>query len=383
MSSPFPFEPILQYLYRILDIDPDEFLRRPHEVWQALYQLSSKEVISPYFIAWSYHNWREYFTDEKQKELKDYLYRNQSRNIILQSEIVRLAKIFKDAEIPIMFLKGSAGLIRDLYPLSLRYISDIDVLVPINKIEPSRKLLISRGFLQTRKKTFFNKSYHHIEPYINTEYSGEIEIHFNPYDFSCMKKLEMPEIWDDAERITCKQEEVIVPSITDHAWILMRTDMLTRAFLPRIRDIIEMYQIHEKGYHINFELINKRAAEGNISNAVKGMSYACSKYMGLKPIVPCDDPLLLEWEEWTLKYKRKIISNKSKDDLFIIYSAGIRYLPSGIVCRVHFILRLLHNNFRTCFIIVLQKLLRITGLLKPAKTVRNYLKNILKDETDG
>ncbi|MFA6472941.1 MAG: nucleotidyltransferase family protein, partial [Candidatus Latescibacterota bacterium] len=252
MINPFPFEPILHYLYRILDIHPGEFSRRPQEVWQALYQLSSKEMITHYFIAWSYDNWREYFPEERQKEFKDYLYKNQSRNITLRSEIVRLAKMFKDAEIPIMFLKGSAGLIRGLYPLSLRFISDIDALIPVNKIEPTRKLLASGGFFQTHKQTFINKTHHHIEPYINPEFPGEIEIHFNPYDLSCLKRLEMPEIWDDAEKIKCNQEEVIVPSITDHTWILMRADMLSKAFLPRIRDIIEMYQIQQKGYRINF-----------------------------------------------------------------------------------------------------------------------------------
>ncbi|MDP2983172.1 MAG: nucleotidyltransferase family protein [Candidatus Latescibacter sp.] len=372
MIQNIPFEPILHYLYRILDIDPEEFSRRPQEIWQALYQLSSKEMIVLYFIAWSYDNWREYFPDERQKEFKDYLFRNQSRNIVLQSEIVYLAKIFKDAEIPIMFLKGSAGLIRGLYPLSLRFISDIDALVPMNKIEPSRELLASRGFLQTHKQTFFDKIHHHIEPYNNPAYPGEIEIHINPYDLSCLKKPEMPEIWDDAERIPYKREEVIVPSITDHAWILMRTDMLSKAFLPRIRDVIEMYQIQQKGYRVDFQLINKRADKDNISNAVKGMSYACSKYMGLKPL-PCDDSLLVKWEEWTLKYKRKFI-NKSKDDLFIIYCAGIRYLPSGIVYRIHFISWLLRYNLHTCLLIVLQKLLRITGFLKPAKRLRKYLK---------
>ena len=63
-----------------------------------------------------------------------------------------------------MFIKGSAGFIRDLYPLELKYSSDIDVLVPEDFIEKSRNLLKSNGY-KPEKDHKVPCNHHHIEPY--------------------------------------------------------------------------------------------------------------------------------------------------------------------------------------------------------------------------
>ena len=59
---------------------------------------------------------------------------NKARNIKLSMEIVELAKMFREAGIPAMFLKVAAGLVRGLYPLAWRFISDIDVMVSPEKM---------------------------------------------------------------------------------------------------------------------------------------------------------------------------------------------------------------------------------------------------------
>ena len=95
----------------------------------------------------------------------------------------------------------------------------------------------------------------------------------------------MPNIWHDANILLLNNKEVTFPSITDHVWILMRTDVVQRPFLPRLCDAIEIFLILKKNYSFDSDILNKRAKQEIVPAIVRGMSYACSRYMGINPLL--------------------------------------------------------------------------------------------------
>ena len=309
MNHTIPLDPSIHYLLDILNVDSGYLPERVKNSWPQLFGLASKEKINFYLADWSLKQWSKLIPENIRIVLTNSLCNNKLRNKLLTIQIVKLAQQFKEAEIPLMFLKGAAGLIRGLYPYESRYLSDIDALVPHDCIKSASQLLHSVGYVQ---KDYYSLSYthHHINSFFHPDFVGEIEIHSNTYEVSSQNHPAMPNIWRNAETLNFQDAKITVPSITDHVWILMRTDLISRPFLRRLCDVLEMYLIIENGYSVDFDLIVKRATQENIPNIVKGMSYACSKYLHMPPFVPINGPRLKRWEEKTLDLKRKILKKK-------------------------------------------------------------------------
>ena len=103
--------------------------------WDDVFKLASDQRIYHYLAAWMLEYWNDALSPEMKHQLWMDLEWNKVRNIKLTQEIVELAKMFNEAGIPAMFLKGAAGLVRGVYPEGWRYISDIDVMVQLKQIE--------------------------------------------------------------------------------------------------------------------------------------------------------------------------------------------------------------------------------------------------------
>jgi len=337
MKHAVPLEPSIHYLLDILKVDSGDLPERVENSWRPLFALASKEKINFYLADLSLNKWNEFIPDNVRIGLINLLRNNKIRNKFLTLQMVKLAKQFREAEIPVMFLKGGAGLIRGLYPLECRYLSDIDALVPYDCIKSASQLLQSEGYVQNEYFSFFSDTHHHIKSFFHPDFVGEIEIHSNPYDISSYNHPAIPYIWRNADTLNFQDVKITVPSITDHVWILMRTDIISRPFLPRLCDVFEMYFIIENGNSIDFGLIEKRATQEKIPNIVKGMSYACSKYLYMTPFVPIDDPRLKCWEEKTLDLKRRILKMKISRGYLRKFIA-IRFLTeSGLYKKISFL----------------------------------------------
>ena len=306
MKENILLKPIVNYLLDILRIFPGDLPYRVRNSWHPLFQLAINQKIYHYLAAWSIEEWSEIIPADVRTELQRSLAANKARNALLSLQMVKIAQLFRSRNIPLMFIKGAAGLIRSIYPLEWRYLSDLDVLIPSYCVNKSRHLLQSAGYLPEQNHVV-PPYHHHIEPYYHADHVGGVEVHIEPYDLSILDSPAMPHIWQDANILQFQKEEMIVPSLTDHVWIFIRTGVIDNVFLPRLKEAIEMTLILKDGYSIDYNILTKRAGNDNIHNIVKGMSYTCSQYMGIKPFIPIDDPLLKRWENWSLELQRKII----------------------------------------------------------------------------
>jgi len=337
-------KPIVHYLLDILRIKPGNLPDRAKNSWNSLFLLADCYNIYHYLAAWSLEKWGEVLTNELKKQLRKSLIANLTRNTLLSKQIVKLNQLFKNAEIPIIFIKGAAGIVRSIYPLEQRYLCDLDVLVPTNFIEKSRQLFQSVGYMPDHS-IIVPPHHHHIESYCHPNEVGSIEIHIEPYDESILDSPVMPNIWNDGEIIKFFDGDITVPSISDHAWILMRSSGSGRMFLPRLKEAVEMTLIIKKNYSINYGLLIQRAENDNMPNIVKGMSYSCSQYMGITPFVNIDEPLLEHWENWSLKLQRKLVKNayfKASRKRF----GAMKFLTNrGVISKIRFFTRVVRYEF--------------------------------------
>lgn len=346
MNPPVPLEAILRYLLEILGIDPKEFPERAPQTWRPLLNLAAEETIDLYLAAWFLRDWGESVPPDLRVALDTSLRRNEARNALLKSQVAELAVLFGEAGIPAMFLKGAAGLVRELYPLACRQVLDIDVLVPLDRVGDSRRLLRSEGYEPRPLKFTLAESFQHIERHWHRARVADVEIHFRPYPSVSSADPVMTGIWDDAESLALGSARVTVPSVTDHAWILMRTDMLGRPFFPRLRDAIETHLILKNGHSVDFGLIARRAESDGVPNIVRGMSCACTRYLGMAPFASTNGPLPKRWEKWSLEFNRRRRSGRIKHPEHLCEFAAMRFLPDGrIASRIRFMHRVVRCEY--------------------------------------
>ncbi|MBN1295005.1 MAG: nucleotidyltransferase family protein [Candidatus Latescibacteria bacterium] len=310
MKQLIPLDHIVHYLLDVLDVKPGKLPDRVGNSWRQLYHLANNYKIYYYLAVWSLDCWDEHIPDDLQTYMKKSIHANKTRNILFVVQIERLAQLFREAEIPIMFIKGAACLLRGIYPIETRYLTDLDVIIPKQYIKQSRDLLEVAGYLP-EKNSNVPPHHHHIVPYSHPEHIGVIEIHIEPYDRSIHDADVMPDIWNDADIITLQGEQIKVPSINDHIWILIRTSGSGRMFLPRLAETLEMSLFINNNYPIDYSIMKERAERDEMPNIFGGMAYSCSRYFGIEFAIPGNDFFFRRWENWSLQLQRKLLGNVS------------------------------------------------------------------------
>ena len=261
-----------------------------------------------YIAARSLDYWSENIPENLQGYVKKSLIANKTRNILLTIQIEKLAGLFREAGIPIMFIKGAACLVRGIYPLETRYLSDIDVLIPTQYIKQSCDLLVSAGYVAAQNSEV-PSYHHHIVPYTHSEHVGIIEIHIEPYDHSILDGPVMPSIWGNADTLTLQKGPITVPCITDHIWILTRTSGSGRMFVPRLSETLEMSFIIRHNYSVDYDVLKDRAKKDEMPRLIDAMSYSCSRYFEVDPFIPVDAHFFQQWVDWSLGFQQKLLGD--------------------------------------------------------------------------
>jgi len=345
MTTSLPLETFFDHILDILNLGGERFQADNRAHWDAFFACAREERISFYLAEWLLTERGVMLPPDLVRGLGRYLQDNRMRNSLLRNQTVELAGRFREAGVPVMFLKGAAGLVRGLYPPAGRYISDIDILVRTRDLSASRGLLGEMGYRDSESGTI-EKSPQHLRPMVHPRNAGSIELHTMPYADRLSGAPVMPRMWEDAFNCVTDGEPVTVPSIDDHVWILMRTDVVSRVYLPRPRDVIELFLIGDRGCDFDAGLLERRAREDLVPHIVSGMSYACRNYMGMEPFVPVNDSHLERWERWTLSFKRRIHATQLRHVEFRKEIPAARFLPeSGAAQRLRYAACMFRYNF--------------------------------------
>ena len=113
--------------------------QRIHDNAGPLLDLARDNRVHYYLAKWLLTQYSDYLPAAFQAGLTKELVINKTRNVLLLDQILQLARLFRDESIPVMFMKGAAGLLYGIYDIECRYLSDIDMLVPDEKNTGSRR----------------------------------------------------------------------------------------------------------------------------------------------------------------------------------------------------------------------------------------------------
>lgn len=138
---------------------------------------------------------------------------NRSRNEQIHEEALDLADALNEIDIVPVFLKGSAGLLTGLYDEpGFRIMSDMDVLVPLDRAEDCRHHLTGLGYAPRKQYQHpRNKSF---EIFERRTSAAPIDLHHQILDFEYRNVLSARDVMKEAVTHRWHHVEFAVPSMT-------------------------------------------------------------------------------------------------------------------------------------------------------------------------
>ncbi|TFH63640.1 nucleotidyltransferase domain-containing protein [Peribacillus frigoritolerans] len=221
----------------IKDIDWNYFLQLAmyHRVYPLVYYrlIRSDVVAIPNYVI---------------QTLKQEYKKNTFQMLHLSREMELLSQLFTDEKIPILFLKGPI-IASDLYgDISLRTSKDLDILIPITKLEYAEELLLNFGYKREDETSLLNELKwrgHHIT-YIHTQKNIQLEIHWRLHPLPSKEPC-FNELWE--KRRVSKTSYPINFLGEEHLFLYLVSHGARHGWF-RLRWLKDIDQMLSKGFNI-------------------------------------------------------------------------------------------------------------------------------------
>ncbi|MFW8637309.1 nucleotidyltransferase family protein [Cribrihabitans pelagius] len=103
---------------------------------------------------------------------------NRRRNAAIRAQLLQIGEIFAAEGIEAVALKGCAELLRPVFPdPGMRFLSDIDLLLPGRDIEAARAALEAAGAARSSTRGVTGRGHHHLPPLTCTGWAVSVELH--------------------------------------------------------------------------------------------------------------------------------------------------------------------------------------------------------------
>lgn len=167
--------------------------------------LQEQDLLSPLAQAPMQHCFSTHLAAQKQEETT-------------QWEIRKLKKALKSIEVPLILLKGAAYIAADLEVAKGRILSDIDLLVPVERLTEVEKALAGYGWLSSKTdaydQRYYRKWMHEIPPLQHIVRRGFLDVHHTLLPPTARHKLDPQKVMADAREVQ--------PGV----WVLSPCDMV-------------------------------------------------------------------------------------------------------------------------------------------------------------
>jgi len=244
--------------------------------WSEILALSARYGIQPLL-------WKHFSKDGLVKHIPQSVEQTLQGNVsrlalkahLLHSELGLLLETVVRENIPVILLKG-AFLAKNIYPdISLRPMSDIDILCPEGEIERLHNLLIRKGYSQplSLKHETFQGMGCHLPPYVHPN-GAVIEVHLHIFPEMHFSKMHIATIWDHARRdekfpepVYCLAYEDLLLFLIHHLHKHLKWGKgITLYWLADIHEVLVQF-----GGRINWDRFFKQAASLKTSAAVSSV----------------------------------------------------------------------------------------------------------------
>jgi hypothetical protein len=218
-------------------------------------------------------------------KLKGIYYQSLARNMLLQEELSRLLSALNNENIPVIILKGSALLDIIYQDISLRPMSDLDILVRPDDLDRAEALVLGMEYsyiLESR-----NISTDLVKRHLPTMKHGKkyvfLEVHQHIVSTDDAAYFDISDFWARARPVRKANAQALVFSPEDsiiHLGIKFLSDRryYSNAALSQLCDISETVKYY--GGSLDWDLVVRVSREKGFTAGMHSVFYACQRVLG-------------------------------------------------------------------------------------------------------
>ncbi len=245
--------------------------------WQRLTPLVSYHLRSPDF--------NPLVPEPITARLKAVHYQSLARNMLLQDELGRILSAFNKEGIPVIVLKGAALLDTVYRDISLRPMSDLDILVRPEDLKRAEALVLRLDYVYVARQDNgnVNTENRHLPNLAHRKKGIPLELHQHIVNADDACYFDIARFWARAQPVRKNSAEALVFSPEDLLAHLSIKFLLDRRYqsmaaLGQLCDISEIIN-HYNGA-LDWDLIARTARENGFAAGLYGVLYGCQSVLG-------------------------------------------------------------------------------------------------------
>ncbi|WNC71204.1 nucleotidyltransferase family protein [Thalassotalea psychrophila] len=285
------------------------------------------------------------------QELKDYLteleqFYNQ-RNQGIKQEAIFACQILKDNDIPVVILKGSASLFNGVFkPISNRFMTDIDLLVPEDKWQQATQLFHQHGYTQSLEELDNIGVNHHHAPPLFRQQGGHccVELHRWALKEKYKDILSTNDVWQQAINLPLSEDLAVLQMVPTQQILLTiaHSELSHTAYQDTIIDWRQLYNlaalVTTHGNQIDWQQVLVKFDNKDYLPVLHAHLFAAEKLLRLQtPIAASNDlpqqhlaeciNLYVKRQSGSEKYGhiKKVLNGYGAESILIVYGNKGRF----------------------------------------------------------
>lgn len=228
-----------------------ETIRLPAAIpWEQLIEAAEDHLVSP-ALGWCLRD-DPRVPPEVRPFFATLLDLNRDRNALILRGLDDALQSLNSIGITPLLLKGTAALAEDLYPdHGMRILSDIDLLIPVTKLEAASAALTSANFVATTiNQGLVDRDHHHLPVQVHEVHQVGVELHSGVLPRGFQRYVDTETCWRNSRPLVWRQRHVRLPGPTDrvshniaHAQIV---DGHYWRGAPRLRQLLELELLRQR-----------------------------------------------------------------------------------------------------------------------------------------
>ena len=220
------------------------------------------------------------------KKLQRLSYKSLARNILLQNELSHLLDAFNEEEISVIVLKGAALLGNVYRDISLRPMSDLDILVQPESLDRAEAIALCYGYMPIAERDavgYTGGKWCHLPKLVHDEKGIMLEIHQHIVNSDSPYHFDLNGFRTRAKRVSISGVPALALAAEDQLLHLSIKFLLDRSYssqsaLGQLCDISEL--IYKESDSLNWDLVERAVDDFCIQPGIHYVLYACEQLLG-------------------------------------------------------------------------------------------------------
>jgi putative nucleotidyltransferase-like protein len=201
------------------------------------------------------------------RRIKEECFSSQARNMEAYAKLKHLLAALTGEGISVVVLKGAALAELVYRHVGLRTMKDVDLLVEQKNLDKAGGILERLGFLPNegyREKQWYREHHHHMVPYVSSDGSITIEIHWHIIERTALMDMPIDQLWARAQSVRIASVPCLALSM-EHMLLHVALHLSgPNQFLGQLRGLYDVAELLRRfGHELNWAELLRGVALAN------------------------------------------------------------------------------------------------------------------------